>query len=70
MAQRILTGIGFLGALGFTVANMSHRLSDDGLNFEYRMVIRTTNPQNLSELAVALRELKTVRAFRISPTGD
>ncbi len=61
---------GFLASLGFTVANMSHRLSDDGLYFEYRMVIRTNNPNNLSELAVALRELKPVRAFRISPTGD
>lgn len=61
---------GFLSGMGFTVANMSHRLSDDGLHFEYRMVIRTTNPQNLSELALALRELKAVRAFRISPTGD
>ena len=68
MPERELKG--FLENLGFTVANMSHRLSDDGVYFEYRMVIRTTNPRNLSELAVALRELKTVRAFRISPTGD
>ena len=60
----------YLENLGFKVANMSHRLSDDGLHFEYRMVIWTTNPQNLSELASALRELKAVRAFRISPTGD
>jgi len=60
----------FLVSHGFTVANMSHRLSDDGLFFEYRMVIRTINPKNLSELAVVLRELKNVRAFRISPTGD
>jgi len=60
----------YLENLGFKVANMSHRLSDDGLHFEYRMVIWTTNPQNLSQLASALRELKAVRAFRISPTGD
>jgi putative Mg2+ transporter-C (MgtC) family protein len=61
---------GFLAGHGFTVANMSHRLSDDGMSFEYRMVIRTLDPKNLSELAVALRELRNVRAFRISPTGD
>jgi putative Mg2+ transporter-C (MgtC) family protein len=60
----------FLANYGFTVTNKSHRLSDDGLSFEYRMVIRTNNLENLSELAVALRELKNVRAYRISPTGD
>ncbi len=60
----------FLSSHGFTIANMSHRLSDDGLSFEYRMVIRTYDPANLSELAVALRGLNNVRAFRISPTGD
>ena len=62
--------IGFLAGHGFTVANMSHRLSDEELFFEYRMVIRTNNQENVSELAVALRKLKNVRAFRISPTGD
>jgi len=60
----------FLDGLGFTIANMSHRLSDDGLTFEYRMVIRTTQHDRLSDLAVALRNLESVRAFRISPTGD
>jgi hypothetical protein len=34
------------------------------------MVIRTLKPENLASLAVALRELEAVRAFRISPTGD
>jgi putative Mg2+ transporter-C (MgtC) family protein len=60
----------FLTANEFTVANMSYRGSDDGLSFEYRMVIRTINRDNLSKLSVALRRLKNVRAFRISPTGD
>lgn len=60
----------FLANNGFTVANMSYRVSDDRLSFEYRMVIRTIDPENLSSLAVALRELEAVRAFRISPTGD
>lgn len=60
----------FLEQNGFTVANMSYRVSDDRLSFEYRMVIRTINPENLSALAVSLRQLETVRAFRISPTGD
>lgn len=60
----------FLKQNGFTVANMSYRISDDSQSFEYRMVIRTIKPENLSTLAVALRQLESVRAFRISPTGD
>ncbi|TXH74814.1 MgtC/SapB family protein [Thiobacillus sp.] len=55
---------------GFTIANMSYRLSDDGFWFEYRMVIRTINPANISAFAAALRNMENVRAFRISPTGD
>ena len=60
----------FLLGHGFTIANLSYRLSDDGVFFEYRMVIRTNDPENLSLLAVALRGLTQVRTFRISPTGD
>lgn len=60
----------FLKAKEFTVANMSYRLSDDGLSFEYRMVIRTINPENVSHLADALCQHEAVRGFRISPTGD
>jgi putative Mg2+ transporter-C (MgtC) family protein len=30
-----------VGRHGFTIANLSHRLSDEGKIFEYRMVIRT-----------------------------
>jgi len=59
-----------LESLDFTIANMSYRVSDDGLYFEYRMVIRTHNVQNLSSLANALRQLEGVKAFHISPTGD
>ncbi|HMM55371.1 MAG TPA: MgtC/SapB family protein [Candidatus Desulfobacillus sp.] len=60
----------FLERHGFKVANMSHILSDDGAQFEYRMVIWTIEPKRLSELSAALRDMSTVRAFRISPTGD
>ena len=55
---------------GFTIANMSYRLSDDGLSFEYRMVIRTINQNNVATFAFALRNMENVRSFRISPTGD
>lgn len=60
----------FLNTHGFTVANLSYSVSDDGLAFEYRMVIRTSNPRNLSHLAVAMNGHGSVRSFRISPTGD
>jgi putative Mg2+ transporter-C (MgtC) family protein len=60
----------FVRNSGFSIANMSHRLSDDGLWFEYRMVLRTNNPENMSAFARKLRNKDSIRAFRISPTGD
>ncbi|MCZ7654489.1 MAG: MgtC/SapB family protein [Rhodocyclaceae bacterium] len=56
--------VSFLLGHGFTIANLSYRLSEDGIFFEYRMIIRTNNPENLSLLAVALRGLTNVRSFR------
>jgi putative Mg2+ transporter-C (MgtC) family protein len=55
---------------GFTVTNMSYRITRDGTCFEYRMVIWTTNPHNMAHLAASLRKLELVREFRISPTGN
>lgn len=55
---------------GFVITNMSHRTSDDGLRFEYRMIIRTSDARNNSRLASTLRKLEQIRSFRISPTGD
>ncbi|MFY9178241.1 MAG: MgtC/SapB family protein [Venatoribacter sp.] len=60
----------FMTGHGFDVVNMSYRTTDDQKAFEYKMVICTTTSKNLSELAVALRNLKIVRNFSISPTGD
>ena len=61
---------GLLSEHGFTIANMSYRVTEDGLQFEYRMVIRTTDPNNNGRLANALRDMGQVREFQISPTGD
>ncbi|OWW22927.1 MgtC/SapB family protein [Noviherbaspirillum denitrificans] len=55
---------------GFTVANMSYRVTDDGAFFEYRMILQTADEQNVSVLADYLRKLAQVRTFQISPTGD
>jgi putative Mg2+ transporter-C (MgtC) family protein len=55
---------------GFTVANMSYRITDDEAAFEYRMVIRTTDARNTARLASHLLEWDKVKAFQLSPTGD
>lgn len=55
---------------GFSVANLSYRVVDDGSFFEYRMVIRTADPTASARLAESLRGIANVREFRISPTGD
>lgn len=60
----------FLTQHGFSVANMSYRITDDCLSFEYKMVIRSINAGNTSKLVDALREMPKVRTFRVSPTGD
>jgi putative Mg2+ transporter-C (MgtC) family protein len=54
---------------GFTVANMGYDIKNDGQLFEYRMVIRTKDPNNTARLAEALRNMPPVREFRIWPTG-
>ena len=61
---------GLLVHHGFSIANMGYRVIEDGQFFEYRMVMRTTDPANASRLADALRQLELVREFRLSPTGD
>lgn len=55
---------------GFSIANLSCRLTDGGQTFEYRMTIKSKDRQNAERLAVHLRGLPAVVEFRISPTGD
>lgn len=59
-----------VGAHGFTIANLSHRLTDDGRFFEYRMVLRSHDAKSAERLSQHLRTLSDVREFRITPTGD
>lgn len=54
---------------GFKIENMSYRITQAGL-FEYRMDIRTMNPDRASTLAEILRKTESVREFRISTTGS
>jgi putative Mg2+ transporter-C (MgtC) family protein len=59
-----------IGAHGFSIANLSHRLTDDGKIFEYRMVIRSRDRRNAEKLSQHLRNLPDVKEFRIAPIGD
>ena len=55
---------------GFTISHMSYRQNDMGEVFEYRMVIGTTDQDSVRKLASALRKMRNILEFRISPTGD
>jgi putative Mg2+ transporter-C (MgtC) family protein len=59
-----------IGYHGFTIANLSSRLSEGGQQFEYRMTIKSRDRLNAERLAKHLRGLPEVVEFRITPTGD
>jgi putative Mg2+ transporter-C (MgtC) family protein len=55
---------------GFTIANLSSRLSEGGQQFEYRMTIKSRDRKNAEALSSYLRGRPEVVEFRITPTGD
>jgi putative Mg2+ transporter-C (MgtC) family protein len=55
---------------GFTIANLSSRLTEGGRQFEYRMTIKSRDRKNAEALSAHLRGLPKVIEFRIAPTGD
>jgi putative Mg2+ transporter-C (MgtC) family protein len=55
---------------GFTIANLSTRLTEGGQQFEYRMTIKSRDRKNAEMLSTHLRGLPEVIEFRITPTGD
>ena len=59
-----------LASHGFSIANLSSRLTDGGKLFEYRMVLKSRDPKSAETLSQHLRGLPEVVEFRISPTGD
>ena len=59
-----------IGRHGFTIANLSHRLTEMGKVFEYRMVIRTRDRDAAEQLSQHLCTLPGIIEFRIAPTGD
>lgn len=60
----------FLAEHGFSIANISYRVTEDGSLFEYKMVIKCTSTNDTAKLVESLRSLPRVRSFRVSPTGD
>ena len=54
---------------GFSIANLSYALIDDGNRFEYRMVLRTVDPRAAEALSVRLKGEPSVVEFRIYPVG-
>jgi putative Mg2+ transporter-C (MgtC) family protein len=59
-----------IGKHGFSIANLSFRLTEGGKQFEYRMTIKSRNRHAAEALATHLCDLPEVLEFRIAPTGD
>ncbi len=59
-----------LESYNFTIANLNYQLDVEADFFEYQMVIRTNQADNASRLAQALNSIASVKAYRVSPTGD
>jgi putative Mg2+ transporter-C (MgtC) family protein len=55
---------------GFSVANLNYRLTGEGRQFEYRMVMRTLRADNMRSLAETLNADPAVNEYRISPASD
>ncbi len=59
-----------IGEYGFSIANVSSRLTDGGKFFEYRMTIKSRDRTAAEALSAHLRKLPEVVEYRIAPTGD
>jgi putative Mg2+ transporter-C (MgtC) family protein len=55
---------------GFSIANLSYGLHDEGKMLRHNMVIRTTDRTSAARLAATLESTEPVLEFRIAPTGD
>jgi len=55
---------------GFTIANMSYALIEEGKYYEYCMMIRTLKADNLLLLSQTLSKLDSLIEFEIVQTGD
>jgi putative Mg2+ transporter-C (MgtC) family protein len=58
-----------IGQHGFSIANLSYRLTERGKFFEYAMVIKSRDRANAESLSRHLSGLSEVLEFRIDPMG-
>jgi len=59
-----------ISAHGFSVRNLTYRLTGEGTQFEYRMVLRSMGEESARALSDALRANRAVLEYRIAPTSD
>ncbi|PWV65667.1 MgtC/SapB family protein [Plasticicumulans acidivorans] len=59
-----------LHMFGFHIAHTSYCLTDGGRRFEYHLVLRTMQAENLRHLSDALRREAGVLEFRLAPSSD
>ena len=55
---------------GFSVYNLNYRLTAEGSQFEYRMVLRAVGAGGVRGLSDALRSNREVLEYRIAPASD
>jgi len=55
---------------GFRITEMSYDMGDENEGFTYELILWTHSAKNVRNLASTLRELPSVRTFRISPSKD
>ncbi len=60
----------FIGAHGFSIANLSYRYNAGASYFEYQMVIRTRHVANVKRLSESLSDTASVLEFRMFQAGD
>ena len=62
--RKLITGY------GFSISGLGYRLTGEGRDFEYRMVLRTLEARNVKTLSEALNQTSLVREYRIAPASD
>lgn len=55
---------------GFSISGLGYRLTGEGQDFEYRMVLRTLDAVNVKKLSEVLNQTSLVREYRIAPASD
>jgi len=55
---------------GFGISNLCHAVTEDRKFYEYDLVVKTRNEENIRLLSKSLAENDSVIQFRVSPTGE